>query len=63
MTIEATNAIHTIVAGFSQAIIIDDTPPTSGLVIELDGVHVINGTDPTLSDQPAVCTDDAGMCM
>lgn len=59
-TVEATNHVGMVVAGYSDRIVLDNTAPLFGLVIELDGLHVINASDPSLTDTPVDCTTDEG---
>ena len=45
VTVEAHNYVGLRVRGFSGSIIIDDTHPVGGLVVELSSEYFVNNTD------------------
>ena len=59
-TVTAYNAVDMVVSAFSNRIVLDGTPPSYGVVIELDGIHVINASDPSKTDTPVNCTTVEG---
>ena len=44
VTVEAVNKVNQQVRAFSEAILIDDTHPIEGVVVELSSEYHINGT-------------------
>lgn len=63
-TVTATNGVDLDVSGYSEAIVVDDTPPTAGIVIELPSSSEINPNDvsSTVMMNRRGCASEAGSC-
>ncbi|XP_072048752.1 uncharacterized protein [Amphiura filiformis] len=57
VTIEARNSVGQKTRAYSNAIIVDDTHPVAGAVIELSGVYQINGTSQDSPWSSVNCTN------
>ena len=64
-TITAENRVGLTVSAYSEVIIVDDTPPSAGVVVELSSVARVdpNDVDKTVQMNRKACTTKEGTCI